>query len=155
MTGFVLSPGITPLLTDLFVLELPLALGFAYAWRGARGFELALALNAIALGVVKLVTDYRDVGDLIVAIGGLIAGTLFALESLKRPAWTRRQTTGLLVAGVAVGLIGVTKAAVDFYDPFDLLLADLLMVLGVLLTTVALTARQGRPSRAATATTPR
>ena len=146
MTDFVLSPGITPLLTDLFVLELPLALGVAYAWRGGRGFELAIALNAIALGLVKLVTDYGDVGDLPVAVGGLIAGALFALEPLKRPDWTRRQSTGLIAVGVVVGLIGIAKAARDFYDPFDLLLADLLMVLGLLLASVALTARrEGTP----------
>lgn len=148
MTGFVLSPGITPLLTDLFVLELPVALGVAYAWRGARGFELALALNAVALGLVKLVTDYGDPGDVPVAIGGLVAGTLFALESLKRPAWTRRQASAL---AVVCGLIGVAKAALDFYDPFDLLLSDLLMVLGVLLTAVARTARGTLRPRAPTA----
>jgi hypothetical protein len=155
VTDFVLSPGITPLLTDLFVLELPLALGLAYAWRGARGFELALALNAAALGLVKLATDYGDVGDLPVAMGGLLAGALFALEPLRRPAWTPRQAAGLLVVGVLVVLIGVAKAAHDFYDPFDLLLADLNMVLGVLLTTVALTVRRGRsPPSPATAAPP-
>lgn len=150
MTGFVLSPGITPLLTDLFVLELPVALGVSYAWRGARGFELALALNAVALGLVKLVTDYGDPGDLPVAIGGLVAGALFALEPLKRPAWSRRQASALLVVGPVSGLIGLAKAALDFYDPFDLLLSDLLIVLGVLLTAVALTARGTRLSRSPT-----
>jgi hypothetical protein len=128
---FRLSPGITPFLADLFVLEIPLALGLAYALRRRPGVELVVALNALGLGAIKLVTDYADVKDIVVALAGIVGG-LVLLSWFGSAAW---RTRGLVrmerVVAVGLILVGVFKAVGDFYDPFDLLLSDMIVVSGV------------------------
>jgi hypothetical protein len=133
---FRLSPGITPFLADLFVLEIPLALGLAYALRRRPGVELVVALNALGLGAIKLVTDYADVKDIVVAIAGLVGG-LVLLSWFGSAAWqTRRLVWFERVVAVGMILVGVYKAVGDFYDPFDLLLADMIVVSGVWILTI-------------------
>ncbi|MCI4368887.1 MAG: hypothetical protein L3K09_04920 [Thermoplasmata archaeon] len=133
MTGFTLSPGITPELTDLFVLELPVLLAAGYALRKGRGFEVALALNALALGAIKFATDFTDLPDDVVSIAGLLggAGVLTAGGAGWRPRIPPVALWRLL--GVLFVLVGAVKALRDFYDPFDLLLADTAIACGGLL----------------------
>ncbi len=130
MTGFLLSPGITPQLTDLFVLEFPLALGFAYFLRGRQGVELIVGLNALVLAVIKLVTDPSDLWDVIVAVG-VAAGGVAVLYPLLVPAASPLSFRASVVLGGTVGALGCLKALSDFYDPFDLLMADLGIVAGL------------------------
>ena len=72
MSGFVLSPGITPELAEAFVVELPLALALGAIGDGRRGLWTALGVNAALLGAIKLVTDYSDPLDVPVAFSGLL-----------------------------------------------------------------------------------
>jgi hypothetical protein len=130
VTGFLLSPGITPQLTDLFVLEFPLAVVFAYFLRGRQGLELAFGLNALVLAVIKLVTDISDPEDVAVALA-VLAGGLGVLYPLLAARGARLSFgVSVLVGGIA-GALGCFKALADFYDPFDLLLADLGIVTGL------------------------
>jgi len=138
---FQLSPGITPELTDIFVIELPLALAVGYLFGRRVGFEFAFALNALALGVVKLITDYADPWDDLVSMAALLGGGFWiptALGSLNRSRFWGRT---LAVAGLIFVLIGIIKLR-DFYDPFDLLLADCVIVAGLALWVY----RQGYPN---------
>ncbi|MCI4330781.1 MAG: hypothetical protein L3K19_02895 [Thermoplasmata archaeon] len=130
MTGFLLSPGITPQMTDLFVLEFPIALGFGYFLQGRRGVELVVALNAVVLALIKLTTDLPDPWDVLVAVGVLAGGLGVAYPLLAEGA--PRLSFGLSVGlGAVVGALGCLKALSDFYDPFDLLMADLGIVTGL------------------------
>ena len=132
MSGFLLSPGITPELTDVFVLELPIVLGAAYLLGGRRGFELAFAANAIVLAIVKLVTDYSDPWDDAVALSALFGGGLWirVREGGGVSGVAARTVLGLI--GIVSFLFGLVKLT-DFYDPFDLLLADAAIVCGIAL----------------------
>jgi hypothetical protein len=141
--GFRLSPGITPFLTDLFVVGVPIALGVGYLLGRSRGSQTALGASALALGAVKLFTDYPDVGDDIVAIGALLAGLAFLAQAL-RPDWVYRVPRSLFgVGAVVLLLVGAYKIRTDFYDPFDLLVADLTFVGGL---AAAFLARRNRRS---------
>lgn len=131
MSGFNLSPGITPLLTDLFVVQVPIALALGYAIRTGRGFQFAFGLYAVVLGAIKLYTDYTDLLDLPVAFGGIVGG-LGVLAISVRPAW-RLGRSIRRVGAVLLVLIGAIKVARDFYDPFDVLLADLILGSGLFL----------------------
>ena len=131
MDAFQLSPGITPLLADVVLVEFVLLLAILYRARGADGFEAAVALNALALGAIKLGTDYADLLDDPVALAGIIGGSLY-LWGLRTPRSLRPAPgKGTLVVAAVVGLLGVLKLYLDFYDPFDLLLALLAIVLAL------------------------
>jgi hypothetical protein len=132
VTGFMLSPGFTPELTDFFVIELPLAVGLGYLFGRRLGFEIAFAANTLILGLVKLVTDYSDLPDAVVALGAIAAGLawlLLATQVLRGPRALRTLGWGL---GAFCVLLGVLKLQ-DFYDPLDLLLGDALIIAGVAL----------------------
>lgn len=132
MSGFVLSPGITPMLTDLFVLELPIALGVGFFAARGRGFEIVFAANLLLLGIIKAITDYADLPDLVVAVSGIIGGSVW-LELAVRRVPRERPYGGLLAAlGPLLVVVGAIKLT-DFYDPFDLLLADAVIVAGAAL----------------------
>lgn len=127
-----LSPGFTPELTDLFVIELPVAVGLGYLLDRKEGFEIAFAANALVLGLVKLVTDYSDVLDapvFLAAIAGGAGWLLVATGVLERGSTLRLM--GFVLGSTCV-LMGLLKLQ-DFYDPLDLLLADTLIVTGVAL----------------------
>ena len=129
MTGFELSPGITPALVGAVSVELPLALGLGYLLFRGRGFEYALGLNGIVLGSLKVLTDYRDLYDTTIALLALVGGlTLVARVALPRG---RAPAFFLLFLGVYAIPFGATKLLGDFYDPFDLVVADLAVVLGL------------------------
>ncbi len=132
MSGFLLSPGITPELTDVFVIELPIVLGAGYLFGGRRGFELAFAANAIVLAIVKLVTDYFDPWDDAVALSALVGGGLWVLVRESGGVRGRTSWTVIGLAGLVAILFGLVKLT-DFYDPFDLLLADAAVVCGIAL----------------------
>ena len=129
MDAFQLSPGITPLLTDVLVVEFVLLAGGLYRLAGPRGFEFAVALNALILGAIKLVTDYTDLLDLPVALAGLIAGALYLARLVPATRQWSAPTAAVRGGALILGVIGVAKVALDFYDPFDVLLGLLEMVL--------------------------
>lgn len=129
MEAFQLSPGITPLLTDVVLAEFVLLLAALHLWRGRDGLEAAVALNALLLGAIKLVTDYNDLLDVPVALAGIVGGLAY-LVRLRVPRPARRPPgAATLVLATGVGALGVLKLLLDFYDPFDLLLALLAIVL--------------------------
>jgi hypothetical protein len=134
MSGFVLSPGITPALISAISIEIPLVLGLGYAFYRNRGFEVAVVLNALALSAIKVYTDYLDFYDMLVAAAGLLSG--FALGgTLARPgASLTRPLRGLLdvVAGYSI-LLGALKIVTDPYDPFDTFLGAFAVVASVIL----------------------
>ncbi len=132
MSSFLLSPGITPEITDVFVVELPIALGLAYLWGRRYGFEVAIALNALALGAVKWVTDYFDLPDVLVALAALVGGALWLANLSGRLPESRLRRAGYAMIAPIFAVIGLAKLF-DFYDPFDILLAD-----AVILSAVAL-----------------
>ena len=147
MSAFQLSPGITPELTDAFVIELPLALAAGYLFGRRVGFEVAMALNAVALGVVKFLTDYADPWDDLVSAAAVLGGG-FWIPTVRGALNGRRPLrTALAIAGLVCVLIGVYKLT-DFYDPFDLLLADCVIVAGLALWVY----RRGYPGPTATST---
>jgi hypothetical protein len=129
---FQLSPGITPELTDAFVIELPLALGTGYLVGRRAGFEFAFALNVLALGLVKFLTDYADPWDDLVSAAAVLGGG-FWIPTMRGALNGRRLLrSSLAVAGLVFVVLGVVKLT-DFYDPFDLLLADGVIVAGLAL----------------------
>jgi len=128
MTGFDLSPGITPALVGAVAVELPLALALGHLLLRERGFAIALGMNGVVLGAIKVLTDYRDLYDTTLALLALAGG-------LALVAWTgdrRWRVPGvvLLFLGVYGSSFGITKLIGDFYDPFDLMVADLAISLG-------------------------
>jgi hypothetical protein len=129
MSNFLLSPGITPELADAFVIAVPLAVGFGYLLGGRRGFELGVSLAAIVLGAIKLSTDFRDLPDDVVALAAMVGGATWALWATE--TFRDGRSTRLLggIFGPLVLLVGVIKLR-DFYDPFDLLLADCTILAG-------------------------
>jgi hypothetical protein len=130
MTDFNLSPGITPELTDLFLLEFTVVLGVAYFWRGGRAVELVIGLNAVALGVIKAVTDWSDLPDLAVALAAIVAGGALSVQALLPGGRLPAPAALWVVIGLGAVALGLIKVALDFYDPFDLLLAALTVVAG-------------------------
>lgn len=123
MDGFQLSPGITPLLTDLAVAALPLALAGGLVLGRDRGLLMALGLVTLVLGLVKVATDWSDLWDLVVALGAVIIGTS-AIARPVLPSRPPRIVARLAAVGGGIGLfLGAYKALSDFYDPFDLELA--------------------------------
>ena len=135
MTDFQLSPGITPELTDAVLLLFAVSVGVAYAWRGGWGLELAVGANALLLGVIKLITDYSDPLDVPVALAGIVGGLLVLLAVLRPGSPFGSHRGSEILIGVLLFLIGAYKILRDFYDPFDLLLAALIAVIGVWLIT--------------------
>ncbi|MCI4354517.1 MAG: hypothetical protein L3K06_04050 [Thermoplasmata archaeon] len=142
MSDFNLSPGITPELVGIVVLEVPLLLALLYGLDRERGVVWAFGLNALGLGLVKLATDYRDPGDLAVAFAGIFGGLLVLYRSIG-PA--PRPSAPAAFLGSVVATIGGIKVVRDFYDPFDLMLAAVLLVVGGALLVPWLRARAGRP----------
>lgn len=130
MSSFLLSPGITPELTDVFVIELPLALAAGYLFGRRGGFEYALAANALVLGLIKVVTDFADPWDDAVSLAALLGGALWILTIGGRRSDRTRLRGSIALAGLAFVALGILKIVTDFYDPFDILLADTAIAAG-------------------------
>ena len=131
LDAFSLSPGITPTLTDVFVVELPILLGILYVVAGRRGVEAGFALNAIVLGAIKLFTDFADPWDDAVAIAGIVGGLVVLVPALSAARRSPRGSNGLRAVGMVVLFLGALKIALDFFDPFDVLLADVCVITGL------------------------
>ncbi|MCI4347809.1 MAG: hypothetical protein L3J97_04225 [Thermoplasmata archaeon] len=144
MTGFLLSPGITPALVSACSVELPLTLGLAYVLYRGRGLEVAIGLNAVAFAAIKIYTDFSDVFDLVIAVVVLFAGVVWLVLSrspTRSPSGLIRGVSFLLAA-LALPL-GALKVISDFYDPFDTFVACLGIVAGALLFRWALSGPSG------------
>ncbi len=131
MSAFALSPGLTPGLTDAFLLELVVGLGVGKLLGGERGVETVLALNGIALAVVKLLTDWADLPDVPVGVAGILGGAAVLVRGRWGVPWSPGGPWPSRVAGAVVLLVGAVKGLGDFYDPFDLMLGAALVVLGL------------------------
>jgi hypothetical protein len=134
VTGFVLSPGITPALVSAFAIELPLVFGLAYVVFRNRGLEFAIALNALALGVIKVVTDYADPYDMLVAAGTLLAGgAMFGVALRPASPPYRLAPAALLIVGFYGIAVGAFKILTDPLDPFDSFLSASAIIAGAFL----------------------
>ena len=131
MTAFTLSPGLTPELTEAFLLELLLAIGVAHLLDRTRGLETAIALNAAALALVKLVTDWGDLPDVPVGIFGAIAGAVLLARTWGLGPVGRPARWGVRLLGALVLVLGAIKGLGDLFDPFDLMLGIVLAVVGL------------------------
>ncbi len=149
VTDFCLSPGVTPFLTSLVVVEFALVTGLAYTVAGGRGFEVAVAGNAMVLGLFKLVSDYRDLGDLPISFAALGGGLAATLLAARRVRLSDARRTILRAGGLLVALVGWVKIALDFCDPFDLLLGATAVVAGILVWTYGQASRVPAPPPAA------
>ena len=135
MDGFILSPGITPELTGIFAIELPLALGLGALVDRQRGVYVAAAANGVILAGIKIWTDWADAFDLLLSVAALAASVLWSvrvLENSLRLRWPRTTVWPALVGVVAV-VLSVFKLVTDLFDPFDLFLADIALVAGLAL----------------------
>ena len=139
MTGFELSPGITPTLVSIFSIELPLAFGLGYVLFRDRGLEAAIALNAVVLAAIKVYTDYSDFYDMLVAAAALAAGLAMG-GLLVAPDRNPSRGARLVVLVVAVYAIplGTIKILTDVYDPFDTFLGASAVIAGAILLRWAL-----------------
>ncbi len=134
VSGFVLSPGITPAVISALSIELPLVLGLGYVFFRTRGLELGIAVNAVLLAVIKGYTDYTDLPDMLVAVGALAAGVAVAWGTVAPPGIPSRAEAMVLSAvGTYAVLLGTIKIVTDPYDPFDTFLGAMAVVAGALL----------------------
>lgn len=146
VTGFQLSPGITPELTGAVVIALPLAIGIGYLVWGRVGFELTFAGFAILMGAIKGWTDLADPPDLGVALAAIGGGATWV--ALRGTVWgdARSRTYFGFLVGLVSLVAGLVKVQ-DFLDPFDLLLADCAIVCGLALWSVAFSEARRRYDR--------
>lgn len=121
VNGFLLSPGITPLLTDWSLVAFVLLPGLGAAWGGRRGFLVGFLLVGVGLAAVKLVTDWFDPFDDVIAVGALAGALGWAARDLR--VSLRAERHAYLAVGLFALLTGLLKVYSDFYDPFDLLVA--------------------------------
>jgi hypothetical protein len=130
VSAFVLSPGITPELADAFVVELPVAVGLGYLIAHRTGFEVAFALNALVLAGIKLVTDFGDRSDALIALATLAGGGTWLYLSFGGRVDVQAVRAWCVIVGAASLVAGAAKLR-DFYDPFDVLLSDSAIVAGI------------------------
>jgi hypothetical protein len=133
MSGFNLSPGITPLITDVAFAGFALSFGICFALfqkSHPRAIFIALGIDSIALSVFKIYTDYLDFWDVVLSVFILTEG----LMTLSVPALENRSILLRLGIYVVVGLgiaFSLYKVLSDFYDPYDLLLSCCGIVCGI------------------------
>lgn len=140
MEGFQLSPGITPAITGVSVTLIPLALGVGAIVAGRKGFSVAMALSALGIGAWKIWTDYTDPPDVAVAAAGVLAALLWVVVEFRPILEGRGARVVTIVVGLAAFLLGAVKM-LDFYDPFDLILADVAVLSGLALLVSAVRGR--------------
>jgi len=127
MSGFNLSPGITPFITDIAILGFVVSFGlaaFLSRRSGLRPSLLILGIDSVLVSVFKLYTDYADFWDALLAVIILIEA-LFVIQSGSRKPKLRSGFTRklALVFGIVGLVLSADKILSDFYDPFDLLLS--------------------------------
>lgn len=141
MDHFVLSPGITPFVTDVTLLAFAGLLGLGYLLRGGLGVLGGIAVDAIAMAVYKLATDLPDPYDDLVSLAALLLGAILVVALLNG------RLPGSSHVWTAIGIVGailaVSKVLSDFYDPWDLLLAIDLGLLGMYLALPSVRRRDG------------
>ncbi|MHB1869141.1 MAG: hypothetical protein ACYCPP_09385, partial [Nitrososphaerales archaeon] len=127
MSGFNLSPGITPFIADIAILGLVLSFGlaaFLSRRSGLRPALLVLGIDSVLVSVFKLYTDYADFWDallaMIILIEALFVIQLGSRKSKLQSGLTRKLA---LVFGILGLVLSADKILSDFYDPFDLLLS--------------------------------
>jgi len=127
MSGFNLSPGITPFITDIAILCFVISFGlaaFLSRRSGVRPSLLILGIDSVLVSVFKLYTDYTDFWDALLAVIILIEA-IFVIQSGSRKLTLQSGLTTKL--GLVFGILGIVLSAdkilSDFYDPFDLLLS--------------------------------
>jgi hypothetical protein len=136
MSGFNLSPGITPLITDIAVAGFALSFGVAFVLSRKDHYNpalIALGINSIALSVFKIYTDYLDFWDVVLSIFILVEGFI----ALRASYFNNRSIPIRLVIYVIAGLVisfSLYKVISDFYDPYDLLQACCGIVGGALIS---------------------
>lgn len=141
MDQFVLSPGITPFVTDVTLLAFAGLLGLGYLLRGGLGLLGGLAVDGVAMAVYKLATDLPDPYDDAVSIAALLLAAIL-LASLLRGRLPGR--SGLWTAvGIVGAVVAASKVLSDFYDPWDLLLAIDLGLVGMYLAVPSVRRRDG------------
>jgi hypothetical protein len=137
MQNFVSSPGITPLITDLVILGLLLSLGliritFSSNQDSALTFSFVLGIDTVVISLIKIITDYYDLGDLALSVIALVSAMSVVIFEFRKSA-RRHFVIPSIVLGLFAILFGVGKILRDFYDPFDLVLACCMVLLGALL----------------------
>lgn len=137
MQNFVSSPGITPLITDLVILGLLLSLGliritFSSNQDSALTFSFVLGIDTVVISLIKIITDYYDLGDLALSVIAMVSAMSVVIFEIRKPAG-RFFVIPSIVLGLFAILFGVGKILRDFYDPFDLGLACCMVLLGALL----------------------
>jgi hypothetical protein len=146
MSDFLLSPGITPLLTDTALVLFLSAIGAGAALGGRRGFVLGLGVAGTLVGAIKLYTDWADLKDDLIALVA-IAAVLYWAIATERPTARTGFPRGLAYAGAVVAILtGLYKTGGDFYDPFDLLVAFSALLAGIGVTADLLRSRRSTPS---------
>ena len=133
MSGFELSPGITPLLTGAFAVEFPLSLVVGWLTHKDQGFRYALAGNALIMGVYKLATDgLADPWDAALGMAALVSAGLLLVPPRKALDWPRPIQGLLVFMAVGAMALGGLKIVGDPLDPWDLFLGDATLAGGLI-----------------------
>jgi hypothetical protein len=130
--GFLLSPGITPFITDASLVLYVLGPAIGAIVGGRRGLIASFAAVSVLVSIIKLVTDWSDLWDDVVSVAGLGAPLLLARADARAQAGEPPRASFLMLGAAAVAL-GFVKVISDFYDPFDMLVAFSAIIAGLAL----------------------
>ena len=139
MTGFSLSPGITPLITEVAIICFALSLGLSAIFSRARftTFYLAIGLNALTLSLLKIYTDYFDFWDAFLGLMIAVESVVLMAMQLRESNVRRRYEWVMAITLVLVVLsLSTYKILSDFYDPNDVLLSCSGILAGVAILAV-------------------
>jgi hypothetical protein len=121
--GFLLSPGITPFITDASLVLYVLGPAIGAIVGGRRGLIASFAAVSVLVSIIKLVTDWSDLWDDVVSV---------ARADARAQAGEPPRASFLMLGAAAVAL-GFVKVISDFYDPFDMLVAFSAIIAGLAL----------------------
>ena len=133
MTGFNLSPGITPFITDVALIGVVVSLGFAAVLSRKNSFAIywVLGIDSLAVSLFKVYTDLFDFWDLVLALFVVFESVLLFLACFRGSSFLR---LGVRAFSVVLALLSISfsilKISFDFYDPFDVLLSCLGIIAG-------------------------
>ncbi len=128
-----MSPGITPRIAESAIFLVTLSLGLGYLVNNERLFGVILSLDVGLMAFFKVCTDYSDFRDLVFASVALSVACVNILTMFLKSKGNPGIALKVAVAGLTLlCLVGVglsfLKVRTDFYDPFDLLLASISIV---------------------------